>query len=706
MADDKTDLEEIMQSWDTMDIGELGTSLLARKATMDRASAKRARKQEKREMAMGVLMAGQALFAGGANKRIAERRAAGQLDQANSPDQLTDLKITGNVYTILDEMENAWKLQDPTNEGFLNLDGTIGTQFMDLGASGIVESPTWETFVDENPEYKNRLEQAIEPQLLTEMKNLGLSNLTQEETYAGLKDNITTNLIGNFIINRKMFTTEAAKLLDMSPGSDDTKLFKLLGGLSLSRLNQVKIRRMNEDISDFRKGGNLFNRNGYLSALSRIAPGLVDEPENGIFNAVLDYQDTGIDVPLQALSIKNGVSQYFNEERHTPRMRNYLGRAADPKALETREVVSQILKTGLVDMSRSRKIDTGLQRKRWQRSSGLNKLIIGALVPAGVSFKDRNYPVDVGPKDPPILDQPYEKKQRYKRLKGFGKRILGKTGPVITKQAAKLGIKNPYVAGAAGIGAMSAPIFMKSHLKILQDELEKDKNSQQLNKLTLSSTALYLRLKDKTDTQFNKAFFFDPENPDARVITDDDTLMNAAISYTLSKSVKDIRTLVNLSGDKQTGGFFGASKRGGRFFGDVNNFVINTEDVNNMLENKFSVQDGQFIAEAAYRRLKNPLSKADAINKEFKFILQEAQKGKLSEEEADILLERFVFDIDAAAVYNEALDFSTEFSNTDIINQLKDLEASGRTIYDFMEDYSKTDLRKRQYKRFDDFSPE
>jgi len=156
MAEDN--LTEIMQNWDTMDIGELGTSLLARKATMDKASAKRARKQEKREMAMGVLMAGQAVFANGANKRIAERTAAGQLDQANSPDQLTDLKITGNVYTILDEMENAWKLQNPNNEGFLNTDGTLSTQFMSLGGlkNATIEAPTWEAFVDENPEYKNR----------------------------------------------------------------------------------------------------------------------------------------------------------------------------------------------------------------------------------------------------------------------------------------------------------------------------------------------------------------------------------------------------------------------------------------------------------------------------------------------------------------------------------------------------------------------
>ena len=105
MAEDNTNLEEIISNWDSMDIGELGTSLLARKATMEKAAAKRAKKQEKREMAMGVLMAGQALFANGANKRIAERTAAGQLDQQNSPEQITDLKITGNIYTILDEME-------------------------------------------------------------------------------------------------------------------------------------------------------------------------------------------------------------------------------------------------------------------------------------------------------------------------------------------------------------------------------------------------------------------------------------------------------------------------------------------------------------------------------------------------------------------------------------------------------------------------
>ena len=704
MAEDNTNLEEIMSNWDSMDIGELGTSLLARKATMEKAAAKRAKKQEKREMAMGVLMAGQALFANGANKRIAERTAAGQLDQQNSPEQITDLKITGNIYTILDEMENAWNLENPNSQGFLNADGTLSTQFMSLGGlnNATIEAPTWEAFVDENPQYKNRLEQAIEPQLLVAMKELGLSNLAQDATYPELKDNLTTNLVGNFITNREIFTREARTLLEMGPESDDKQLFKRLGGLNLSRLNQLKIRRMNKDIEAFRRSGNLFNKNGYLSALSRI--NLAEEPENGIFNAVQDYQDTGIDIPLQALNIKNGVSEYFNAERNAPRMRNYLGRALSDEAKVTRDVISEILTTGLVDMTSNKKINTGIQRRRWQRVSGLNKAIVGAMVPAGMAYRDRNYPSAQGPKTAPELDQPFEKKEYGKRLKGFGKRILGRAAPIITRGAARVGISNPYTAGGALIAAASAPIFMKSHLKILQDELKTDK--QVLEAVTTSATGLYLRLKDyKQDPEFNKSFFFDETNPNAKPITDDSTLMNAAISYTLANSVSDIRTMTNFSGDKQTGGLFGASKRG-RFFGDVNNFIINTEKVNNLLEKKFSIQDGQFIAERAYTRLKDPLSKVDAIELEFKHIIEQAKKGGLSEDDANILLDRFTYDIDAAAVYNETLDFSTTFTNADIINILKDLDASGyNSVYEFMEDFSETDVDKRRYKRFDDFLP-
>jgi hypothetical protein len=518
-----------------------------------------------------------------------------------------------------------------------------------------------------------------------------------------------------------MFTREARTLLEMGPESDDKQLFKRLGGLNLSRLNQLKIRRMNKDIEAFRRSGNLFNKNGYLSALSRI--NLAEEPENGIFNAVQDYQDTGIDIPLQALNIKNGVSEFFNLERNSPRGRNYRGRALSDEAQVTRDVISEILTTGLVDMTSNKKINTGIQRRRWKRTSGLNKAIIGSVIPAGKAYKDRNYPSTPpvqGPKTPPELDQPYQKKEYIKRLKGFGKRILGKAAPVtnaIGKEVAKTGIKsviargavqtvikNPYVAIGAGVTAASAPIFMKSHLKILQDELGKDK--QALEAVTTSATGIYLRLKDyKQDPEFNKSFFFDPDNPNAKPITDDATLMNAAISYTLANSVSDIRTMTNLSGDKQTGGLFGASKRGG-LFSDVNNFVINTEKVNNLLEEKFSIQDGQFIAEQAYTRLKDPLSKVDAIELEFKHIVEQAKKGGLSEDDANILLKRFTYDIDAAAVYNETLDFSTEFTNAEIINILKDLDASGyKSVYEFMEDFSETDVDKRRYKRFDDFTP-
>ena len=45
MAEDN--LGEIMQNWDTMDIGELGTSLLARKANIERSAAKRAKRDER-----------------------------------------------------------------------------------------------------------------------------------------------------------------------------------------------------------------------------------------------------------------------------------------------------------------------------------------------------------------------------------------------------------------------------------------------------------------------------------------------------------------------------------------------------------------------------------------------------------------------------------------------------------------------------------
>ena len=60
MAEDK--LNDIMQSWDTMDIGELGSSLLQRKGDIAKASAKAAKKDERIAMAMGVLMAGQSLY--------------------------------------------------------------------------------------------------------------------------------------------------------------------------------------------------------------------------------------------------------------------------------------------------------------------------------------------------------------------------------------------------------------------------------------------------------------------------------------------------------------------------------------------------------------------------------------------------------------------------------------------------------------------
>ena len=60
MAEDN--LTEIMKDWDTTDIGELGSSLLARKTSMDKAAAKRAKRADRTAKIMAGVMGMQALY--------------------------------------------------------------------------------------------------------------------------------------------------------------------------------------------------------------------------------------------------------------------------------------------------------------------------------------------------------------------------------------------------------------------------------------------------------------------------------------------------------------------------------------------------------------------------------------------------------------------------------------------------------------------
>tara|TARA_B100001142_G_scaffold35912_1_gene31659 strand:+ start:3537 stop:5588 length:2052 start_codon:yes stop_codon:yes gene_type:complete len=679
MAEDNTNLEEIMSNWDSMDIGELGTSLLARKATMDKASAKRARKQEKREMAMGVLMAGQALFANAANKRIVERRRTGDLDMANSADELSQLKSASNIYGILDTMEAS------SGNSFVNKDGSL--KISDVSnIYGDYQTPAWQDYLENNQQYYSQLRNSIEPQLVSHLKDKGRGDLINHPKFPALADQIVPEIIGSFLINRKDFVRRGSDLVGEGY-IENKKLFEKLGGLSLSRLNQVKSNRVDRDVRKLQSDGSLLNLDNYVGALSFLAG--KDQPENSVFRGIDSYLNTGIGVSLAALNIEQQVNPLIDKMTELPVFGDYKKIANSQELSDTKGLILKMLigegPETIYNMERNNQINSGISPYRATR---FNEGVIAtkaALSYAAISELQRRYPGSKQFKRPSI----------YKKSNIFGRGKQGEifrkgrrfVDPVVSK------IPKVKTIGAIGtaLAAFSSPIFMKSHMAILQDELAA--NPSVANTLADTATAWYVKLKNPKEAEFNRAFFGGD-----KVITNDEHLMRASIAYTLASSVKDVRTFADSSeGRQQTG----RPSRGGKWLGDSRNFIIDVEPMNNMLERKFTIKDGQFVAEQEFLKLDNPLDRGKAMKAEFEYILKQAQDGGLSQDEADILLENFVYNTDAASVYNEILDFSTEFTNAEIIQQLKDLSTSKGTIYDWMERYSTTDLSKGQYKRFD-----
>ena len=78
MAEDN--MNELISNWSSMSMEDLGTSLLSRKSAIDKASRKKAKRDERIGMAMGVLMAGQSIFANAATKRLKEQEKAGAIE--------------------------------------------------------------------------------------------------------------------------------------------------------------------------------------------------------------------------------------------------------------------------------------------------------------------------------------------------------------------------------------------------------------------------------------------------------------------------------------------------------------------------------------------------------------------------------------------------------------------------------------------------
>ena len=139
-------MSEIMDSYKDMSMSELGSSLLQRKAERERSARKDSRKQQRIEQALGLLVAGQAVFKGAYKKREKELDNALAFELENNKYQAKQIEEISQIVQHL-----------PTDFGDAKTTDEKVAQF--------VASPQFELFKNSvKPYADDRMKKAYRPQ--------------------------------------------------------------------------------------------------------------------------------------------------------------------------------------------------------------------------------------------------------------------------------------------------------------------------------------------------------------------------------------------------------------------------------------------------------------------------------------------------------------------------------------------------------------
>ena len=560
-------MNELISNWSSMSMEDLGTSLLARKSVIEKAAKKKAKRDEKIGMAMGVLMAGQTLFANSANKRIKEQEKSGAFSKARSLTQLPELNQAGSIYAIMEDLEDEMGF-DPNGIPFK------------LNEDNIVQ------ILDENPEFQRRMTSVLHKPIYEYFVNNGGKIVADDENvFEPIKAEILGPISQNLLKTRDVFKTGAYDLFPELEGQDIKTLWERLSGMQLNELDEIKIRQLDDRMESMRQAGtsvfslgqwkNLFHKIGLAKEPSKVVDPITGK-ETELVNIWKHLKDQPLPIEqvLKELNLTQNITESIGNVYATTSARGFEAHAK--RFVKENEIISGMLETDkLQNLQHSEQVETGIRGRR-------------------------------------------------------------------------------------------RGLLRKSPLRLLSQEINKTINSDIKNKLELKTAELYLRLKDPREREFNKAFF------DGTEITDETKLLNAALSYTLGVTVKDMRTVSGawIRGGK---GKFGTERpltrsrergRDWRPFKDIRNFEYDFDTIERTVKRPFKVEDGQFKAEQYFYGLK-PISQLDAVKDEFDYIMS---KTNLSDADKKILTERLVVDARAASSANLAYDFDPAATNEELID--------------------------------------
>ena len=111
-------MSEIMDSYKDMSMSELGSSLLQRKEERERSARKDSRKQQRIEQALGLLVAGQAVFKGAYKKREKELDNALAFELENNKYQAKQIEEISQIVQHLPTDFGDAKTTDEKTDAF------------------------------------------------------------------------------------------------------------------------------------------------------------------------------------------------------------------------------------------------------------------------------------------------------------------------------------------------------------------------------------------------------------------------------------------------------------------------------------------------------------------------------------------------------------------------------------------------------------
>ena len=349
----ENDLNNIMQSWDTMDIGELGSSLLQRKGEIAKASAKAAKKDERIAMAMGVLMAGQALYKNQVNNRQAELDKIHAFDQAQANAQAPAIQQMADLYKVIDDFETSEQARQGNKDFKLTAEN-----YMDY----------W----DNDSQYAEQLKIQIQPTVEKIMTGLDFEiDGIKTPRFRKVQNQILPAVVENMMKNREGFRSGLTQLFGDTKGAGVIMSYEDMlsqaTSLTVDELKIIKAKKMSEYKSQYdAQGRKIFNLNNIKNGFKAL--GKVEEQDGvpdteNIFKKIELFEEEWEDT-INNLSVDDLIQTQKNRVLSDPSNQDWVPQGQGTAFTDERTEIENLITSNKIDdLSREGFIAPGMRKR-------------------------------------------------------------------------------------------------------------------------------------------------------------------------------------------------------------------------------------------------------------------------------------------------------------------------------------------------------